>query len=97
MIPLAPESPSGDARTRPVWLCRVNTICGHQLHPKDPWQNIIRNWPADMYMTGWKKTAVPAQEPLLPGPAGAIEMLTSGPDCYAGYRPIAIACYPLPL
>ncbi len=37
------------------------------------------------------------EELLIPGPAGAIEALTSCPDCYAGDRPIAIVCHPHPL
>jgi alpha/beta superfamily hydrolase len=37
------------------------------------------------------------EELLIPGPTGAIEALTSCPDCYAGDRPIAIVCHPHPL
>ncbi|MBF0220374.1 MAG: alpha/beta fold hydrolase [Gammaproteobacteria bacterium] len=37
------------------------------------------------------------QELLIPGPAGAIETLSSCPECFNGSMPIAVICHPHPL
>ena len=34
---------------------------------------------------------------LVPGPAGALEVLTSCPACYSETRPLAVVCHPHPL
>jgi len=46
---------------------------------------------------GLEEELCTGEELLIPGPAGAIEVLTSCPDCYEGNRPIAVVCHPHPL
>jgi len=46
---------------------------------------------------GLEEDLCTGEELLVPGPAGAIEVLTSCPQCYEGTRPMAIVCHPHPL
>jgi hypothetical protein len=46
---------------------------------------------------GLEEDLCSGEELLIPGPAGAIEVLTSCPECYEGDKPIAVICHPHPL